>query len=263
MVPDGRVSKAHARLAFEPGAGVWFLEDLGSTNGTRLDGVPLSAPERLRDLHVVTLGGRHDFIFVALRTEVPSIGRAQDEADPGTRHEVPPALAVPPLIAGGDSAGTSAHGSPSPPAPDGPPSGAGTRHEPLSVLSVPPMVEGGGAPADAPSPDEPLSGTGTRHEPLSVVSVPPLVEGSGAPNEASPPAPDASSAADESPSGTGTRHEPLSVVSVPPLVEGGGAPGGRVAGRGGGVAGCGRAAVRDGDAARAAVGGVGPAPGRR
>ena len=41
MVEDRRVSKRHARLQWS-GAG-WCLEDLGSTNGTAVDGVPIEA----------------------------------------------------------------------------------------------------------------------------------------------------------------------------------------------------------------------------
>ena len=37
------VSKAHARIAFDPAATAWFVEDLDSTNGTLPDsGVPLA-----------------------------------------------------------------------------------------------------------------------------------------------------------------------------------------------------------------------------
>jgi pSer/pThr/pTyr-binding forkhead associated (FHA) protein len=38
---DGRVSRRHARVAFE--AGRWMVTDLGSQNGTDVDGTPIAA----------------------------------------------------------------------------------------------------------------------------------------------------------------------------------------------------------------------------
>lgn len=46
-LPDGQVSRHHARLTAD-GAGGLQLEDLGSRNGTRVDGEPLRAPVALR-----------------------------------------------------------------------------------------------------------------------------------------------------------------------------------------------------------------------
>jgi hypothetical protein len=56
IVEDGRVSKRHARMRWT-GRG-WLLEDLGSKNGTTLNGAPLSAagPE-LREGDWICLGG--------------------------------------------------------------------------------------------------------------------------------------------------------------------------------------------------------------
>lgn len=47
MLPDKTVSRRHARVFVDPGGGVVFVEDLGSTNGTRLDGHPVPAGQRL------------------------------------------------------------------------------------------------------------------------------------------------------------------------------------------------------------------------
>ena len=60
------ISQTHARIFFDAAAGGYILEDLQSKNGTRLDGIRIDGRERLRDLHVVTLGEEHDFIFVVL-----------------------------------------------------------------------------------------------------------------------------------------------------------------------------------------------------
>jgi adenylate cyclase len=45
VLPLKSVSKQHARLTPTPG-GAWELEDLGSRNGTLVDGQPLSPGER-------------------------------------------------------------------------------------------------------------------------------------------------------------------------------------------------------------------------
>ena len=60
------ISQSHARIFFDADIGRYVLEDLKSKNGTRLDGVPVDGRLRLNDLHVVTLGEQHDFIFVTL-----------------------------------------------------------------------------------------------------------------------------------------------------------------------------------------------------
>ncbi len=63
VLPVPAVSGRHARIAWDETAGSYFLEDLGSLNGTALDGEPLTGRERLDRLHVITLGGKLDLIF--------------------------------------------------------------------------------------------------------------------------------------------------------------------------------------------------------
>jgi pSer/pThr/pTyr-binding forkhead associated (FHA) protein len=46
-LPDKSVSIRHARASYHDGQ--WWLEDLGSTNGTRLNGAPLGRPTVLAD----------------------------------------------------------------------------------------------------------------------------------------------------------------------------------------------------------------------
>jgi len=63
VLPVPAISGRHARIAWDEAAESYFLEDLGSLNGTELDGEPLTGRERLDRLHVITLGGKLDLIF--------------------------------------------------------------------------------------------------------------------------------------------------------------------------------------------------------
>jgi pSer/pThr/pTyr-binding forkhead associated (FHA) protein len=53
-IDDSHVSKLHARAY--PHDGSWLLEDLGSTNGTTLDGQPVTGPVPLRPGARIGLG---------------------------------------------------------------------------------------------------------------------------------------------------------------------------------------------------------------
>lgn len=57
VIPDRRASRWHAELQRDD-KGV-LLRDLGSTNGTRLNGRPLDIPVRLRDGDVIEIAGAH------------------------------------------------------------------------------------------------------------------------------------------------------------------------------------------------------------
>jgi len=54
VIQDDYTSTHHARL--ENRAGVWFVNDLGSTNGTLVDGKRISSPVELRIGTTVTVG---------------------------------------------------------------------------------------------------------------------------------------------------------------------------------------------------------------
>ena len=62
-LPAEMVSGTHARIYFDHERDAYFLEDLGSSNGTKLDGMPVTDPVKLGRLHVVTFADRVDFIF--------------------------------------------------------------------------------------------------------------------------------------------------------------------------------------------------------
>ncbi len=53
----------HARIYFDAERKGYFLEDLSSRNGTKLDGMPVTAPVKLGRLHVITLANQIDFIY--------------------------------------------------------------------------------------------------------------------------------------------------------------------------------------------------------
>lgn len=147
VLASGVVSHRHARIVFDPIADAYFLEDLHSKNGTRLDGAQVANRERLSGLNVITLGEEHDFIFVAV-PDRPSRGR-------------------------GVSREASATSSAAPPAADVDPAGPATVFEPASAVAVPPLV---GAPAEADGND---SAFATIHEAPSALRAPPLAPATG------------------------------------------------------------------------------------
>ena len=58
------LSNRHARIWKDSKRGCYMLEDLESSNGTRLDGEPVRRSEPLGHLHVITLAEHFDFIFI-------------------------------------------------------------------------------------------------------------------------------------------------------------------------------------------------------
>src|SRR3989337_3090700 len=80
-IDDAEVSRRHARLTFQ--GGKFVLEDLGSTNGTFVNGQRLAGPRVLKAGEVVSFGEQIVLVF-----EVVSI-------DPGATVISPRAAAVP------------------------------------------------------------------------------------------------------------------------------------------------------------------------
>jgi adenylate cyclase len=56
VIEDRRVSKRHAYLAADRRSGAWTLEDLGSKNGTTVNGVRINTVQ-LEDTHWISFGG--------------------------------------------------------------------------------------------------------------------------------------------------------------------------------------------------------------
>ena len=62
-LPSNVLSALHARIQWDAERGGYMLEDLGSSNGTRLDGERVEEPRALGHLHVITLAEMHDLVF--------------------------------------------------------------------------------------------------------------------------------------------------------------------------------------------------------
>lgn len=90
------ISSQHARLFFDPDAAAYFLEDLGSLNGTQIDGTAVVRTERLGRLHVLEFGGVCEMLFVTVDAAAEDEAPAASEARPpdeGTKVDAePPAL---------------------------------------------------------------------------------------------------------------------------------------------------------------------------
>jgi transcriptional regulator of acetoin/glycerol metabolism len=83
MLDDGRASRLHAELRKTDGG--WLLTDLGSKNGTEVDGRRLTGPRAVHDRAVLRIG---DTLFV-LRTRRPANDGLVDDADlPGISPEM-------------------------------------------------------------------------------------------------------------------------------------------------------------------------------
>ena len=81
VINDAEVSRRHARLTFQ--GGKYVLEDLGSTNGTFVNGQRLTGPRVLKPGEVVSFGEQIVLVF-----EMVSI-------DPGATVAAPRAAAIP------------------------------------------------------------------------------------------------------------------------------------------------------------------------
>jgi pSer/pThr/pTyr-binding forkhead associated (FHA) protein len=90
VIPSEDVSKAHAKIAWDEAAAAYVVEDLGSRNGTSLDGRKIKQPERLGKNNVITLAGQIDLMFRDLGQAV--VGKPLEPPQPPE----PPVLDPPP-----------------------------------------------------------------------------------------------------------------------------------------------------------------------
>jgi pSer/pThr/pTyr-binding forkhead associated (FHA) protein len=66
-VNDAEVSRRHARLTFQ--GGKFVLEDMGSTNGTFVNGQRLTGPRVLKSGEVISLGEQIVFVYEAVDSD--------------------------------------------------------------------------------------------------------------------------------------------------------------------------------------------------
>jgi pSer/pThr/pTyr-binding forkhead associated (FHA) protein len=66
MLEPAIISKRHARIFWNDAAQCYMLEDLGSRNGTQVDGVRVNKKEKLGALSIITFAQKFDFIFQAV-----------------------------------------------------------------------------------------------------------------------------------------------------------------------------------------------------
>ena len=100
VLAPGTISGQHARIVYDETAQSYFLEDAKSRNGTKLDGMPVTAREKLGKLHVITFANLYDFIFQIPDSGVPIAARPVADAEqPVSRtaavQDLPP---VPPAL---------------------------------------------------------------------------------------------------------------------------------------------------------------------
>ncbi|MEX0788553.1 MAG: FHA domain-containing protein [Anaerolineales bacterium] len=104
VLGDAEVSRQHARLT--RGQGGIVLEDLGSTNGTFVNGERLAAPRLLRPGDLVQMGENVTMIYESTAPESAAtvMGGARPTSSP---RQAPPARvpAEAPVMAGTDAAG--------------------------------------------------------------------------------------------------------------------------------------------------------------
>jgi pSer/pThr/pTyr-binding forkhead associated (FHA) protein len=70
VVPDRQVSRQHARVR-RMGEGEFQLEDLGSKNGTHVNGVAIEAPRRLTDGDVIQVALAAKLLYVGSEATMP------------------------------------------------------------------------------------------------------------------------------------------------------------------------------------------------
>jgi hypothetical protein len=90
-INDSEVSRKHARLGFQ--GGKYVLEDLGSTNGTFVNGQRLSGPVVLKPGDVVSLGEQIILMYDAINADAGATMAAPRKS---ARVEPPPAYSPPP-----------------------------------------------------------------------------------------------------------------------------------------------------------------------
>jgi predicted component of type VI protein secretion system len=95
VVGDAEVSRQHARLTYTPAG--YVLEDLGSTNGTFVNGERLAAPRVLSPGDIIGLGENVALAYDAASPEAAAtvMGAAAQRVPPAGRRTPPPPTPMP------------------------------------------------------------------------------------------------------------------------------------------------------------------------
>ncbi|MGH1362703.1 MAG: FHA domain-containing protein [Calditrichia bacterium] len=72
-IVEPTITNTHVRIFLDAQQGCYFIEDLGSRNGTTVDGVSISGRQRLEKMHVITLARKVDLIFVLSKKALPEL----------------------------------------------------------------------------------------------------------------------------------------------------------------------------------------------
>ena len=104
VINDAEVSRRHARLFLQGTS--YMLEDLGSTNGSFINGQRLAGPTSIRPGEIVTLGEIINLVFEALSfsqppsTSIPAVPTVRPIAKPPepASHASAPTAPPPPII---------------------------------------------------------------------------------------------------------------------------------------------------------------------
>ena len=103
QLADSKVSGSHAEIVYDSESECFTLKDLGSKNGTRLDGVAVRLVEKLGALHVITIAVKYDFLFQIVGGQGDSVTTADEVTaiktrPPETMREESPAVITPPSL---------------------------------------------------------------------------------------------------------------------------------------------------------------------
>jgi hypothetical protein len=210
VINDPEVSRHHLRLT--RGAGGFTLEDLGSTNGTFVNGQRLTGARPLRNGELIGLGETVTLSYEALQGAANTMPNAG--ADPG-RYAPPPGVqpnvAQPPSYAPQPSP-QSYEGQPPGYVPFAPPGQAGAQNPPAS----PPPARYAAAPEPRLSPEgQPIYPGMGGNVPPSSPGYPGASYGSGAPSSSAAPG-SMPGGAPNAPPGFGSDYDPYAVREEEP-----------------------------------------------
>lgn len=173
QLTEKNVSRRHARLYPDSEADGWFIQDLGSYNGVKVNGEPIQRETRLQEGDVVQIGDYHLALTEDLEKRTLEVDGAQEQA----ANEEPllassstqlPRLTREDLDALQSNGAANDEPAEAPPAPSSPGEDAGERSPERDAVPARPTE-----PAPAVSPGSPAS---EEHDPAVDVRAPSLAE---------------------------------------------------------------------------------------